>query len=871
MKKTFLLKTMLLLCALMVGGSAWADDITYTFTSKSWEAKVGETTANWTSGKDGAGFNNNGIQVTDNSSYTGANGTSPISYNDISEIVLTYNTNKSAGAGTAVVKIGNNTETSKSWGYSGSGDGRTANYTLTYSYATPQTGNVKITLNTTTNSIYLVSCKITYNSTISGTTAAPKISGNTLFLDNTTVTITNATSANGATIYYTTDGTTPTTSSTVYSAPFTINATTTVKDIAKKASDNNASSVVSETFTKATILTVAQARSAIDNSNTNDIDFVRGIIAKVVSLNDNGTLTYLISDDGSTSNSIQCYQGKNVGGEAFEAATDLEVGDIVIVKGQLEKSSNNYRFKANNEVVSMTARSKVNIATFTATTNPLILGETTSTTTTVTNNQSGWTPVSYSYESDNEDVATVNASGVITAVAKGTANITVTPVVSITDPAYKVGESKSLEITVSNPSHTATFSINGVISNESVEEGEAIPFPANPTTMGGKAFVGWTTSAIDGTTNTAPAFVQSATMSTANVAYFAVFANKSESTQVIDNYLTITNKDFTDALGGSYSTETITKTIGETSYSIELNACEQSSMCQMRDNATLSYIYVPTLPGKITNIATTECGNASGSSYSGTIHIKTSKTRGNSDTDDITKSDLSSATSFSINLTGNDKSFYLLTSAGLRIKDLTVTYKAEGTVVSYSAYCTTLPTTTTPAVTEFGWATYIAASDMEFAEGDAFIVTAANLTDGLTLEAATAVPQGTPLLLKGQGAKTAIVWATAPAALEDNLLTVSNGTFETGQYPYVLAKDGTSACFKQWTGDASVLNGRVVLILNQAVSTRSIYSLDEEMTGVQSVVREAINDNQYYNLSGQRVDNPTKGLYIVNGKKVIVK
>ena len=27
----------------------------------------------------------------------------------------------------------------------------------------------------------------------------------------------------------------------------------------------------------------------------------------------------------------------------------------------------------------------------------------------------------------------------------------------------------------------------------------------------------------------------------------------------------------------------------------------------------------------------------------------------------------------------------------------------------------------------------------------------------------------------------------------------------------------------------------------------------------------------YYNLSGQRVDQPQKGLYIVNGKKVIVK
>ena len=30
-------------------------------------------------------------------------------------------------------------------------------------------------------------------------------------------------------------------------------------------------------------------------------------------------------------------------------------------------------------------------------------------------------------------------------------------------------------------------------------------------------------------------------------------------------------------------------------------------------------------------------------------------------------------------------------------------------------------------------------------------------------------------------------------------------------------------------------------------------------------------DNTYYNIKGQRVAKPTKGLYIVNGKKVIIK
>ena len=137
-------------------------ETTYTFTSKSWAATNGGSAANWTSGKDGAGFSNNGIQVTTNA--TGANGTSPISFTNVTKVVCTYNTNKSKGAGTIDVQVGSNTSKSVEWKFSGSADGTSANFTATVDYSTPETGNVKITLNTTTNSIYLVSVTITTGS-----------------------------------------------------------------------------------------------------------------------------------------------------------------------------------------------------------------------------------------------------------------------------------------------------------------------------------------------------------------------------------------------------------------------------------------------------------------------------------------------------------------------------------------------------------------------------------------------------------------------------------------------------------------------------------------------------------------------------------
>lgn len=77
------------------------------------------------------------------------------------------------------------------------------------------------------------------------TLEAPKISGNTTFTESTQVTIT---AAEGATIKYTTDNSTPTSASSTYNGPLTLNATTTVKAIAIK--DGKTSSVASKVFTK---------------------------------------------------------------------------------------------------------------------------------------------------------------------------------------------------------------------------------------------------------------------------------------------------------------------------------------------------------------------------------------------------------------------------------------------------------------------------------------------------------------------------------------------------------------------------------------------------------------------------------------------
>ena len=62
--------------------------------------------------------------------------------------------------------------------------------------------------------------------------------------------------------------------------------------------------------------------------------------------------------------------------------------------------------------------------------------------------------------------------------------------------------------------------------------------------------------------------------------------------------------------------------------------------------------------------------------------------------------------------------------------------------------------------------------------------------------------------------------------------------------------------------------------LNVAVSSAPVLNLNfgDDTTGIDMVKGEGFKVNgEFYNLNGQRVTQPAKGLYIVNGKKVVIK
>lgn len=103
--------------------------------------------------------------------------------------------------------------------------------------------------------------------------------------------------------------------------------------------------------------TVAQARAAIDAGTGVTGVYATGIVSEIVTAYNAqyGNITYNISADGSTtSDQLQAYRGKNYNGDNFTSEDDIQVGDVVVVYGNLKKYNDTYEFDSGNQLVSLT-------------------------------------------------------------------------------------------------------------------------------------------------------------------------------------------------------------------------------------------------------------------------------------------------------------------------------------------------------------------------------------------------------------------------------------------------------------------------------------------------------------------------------------
>ena len=256
---------------------------------------------------------------------------------------------------------------------------------VTWDYSSSATDVTEYTFKPTSqtrcNSITIV--YTTIGGTVNPTCATPTFSPAAgTYTEAQTVSINCATE--GATIYYTTDGDDPTTNSTVYNNPISVSSNMTIKAMATADGYNN-STVATAAYTIVNIqhagteadpYTVADARAAIDaNVGTQGV-YATGIVCTASpQLYQSKYLSYYISADGlTTSDQLEAYNGLSFDGASFTSKDDVQVGDEVVIYGNLTKHNTTYEFAQDNVLVSLVRPQNPSITVTPATINAPFAG-----------------------------------------------------------------------------------------------------------------------------------------------------------------------------------------------------------------------------------------------------------------------------------------------------------------------------------------------------------------------------------------------------------------------------------------------------------------------------------------------------------------
>lgn len=477
------------------------------------------------------------------------------------------------------------------------------------------------------------------------------------------------------------------------------------------------------------------------------------------------------------------------------------------------------------------------------------------------------------------------------------------------------------------PTHELTFYANGVIiSTDTKGEGEIITFPTDPADVGDFKFVGWTTDEIDGVTDERPVILNTSStpMATDDMSIYAVFANQSgegakwkrvESKNVGAGVYAIvnslSNKPFNGSLSGGDALLTTDAFVFESdgyAYTTPEGTCEltltQSGDGYSMYNASHGYLYVKTKTSR-GNIAWHETEDSYWSYSSNNWGYLVT---------DLTEP----ATSVLQCMDFNDIRNYAANST------YTPVYFAQKeTTQAYSNYCTLVGNYEVVNFTTAGYKSYVTENAIDWAatlarnndnvdvhgyQVTAFSKTSVTLTE---LSDITTVAN-TPVILMGKEGNNLLVIANEEGSdistinqlkrgserkeSEKNFMYVlqkSNNWSEENPYDeynfyplrptrwndigdrqayLVLATAPGGGDIGGETGGPGLGVKPIPIIFINANDDEPMVSDDAGLVdGINDIQRNEALDGEFYSISGVRVAAPTKGLYIVNGKKVLVK
>ncbi|MBR1499702.1 MAG: Ig-like domain-containing protein [Bacteroidaceae bacterium] len=528
--------------------------------------------------------------------------------------------------------------------------------------------------------------------------------------------------------------------------------------------------------------TVAQARAAIDAGAGVTGVYATGIVSKIVTAYSEkyGNISYNISEDGTEeADQLQAFRGMSYNGKSFTSADDIQVGDIVVIYGNLTKYNTTYEFAQGNQLVSLSRTDVVE---------PSIELRTTS--------------------------VEVSAEGVDGVIGVSYRNFT--------------DYTADVEFYEADGETTATY--DWIIAE--INEDGYIDYIVDPN-PGAEA----------------------------RTAYMKVHALNEDGADVYSDLITVTQEP---GIVADYAVVPFAYNGGKSDLPTGftqngLGNDYSASTTKFRFDSTGDYLIV-----KIDKEAAMVFFDIKGNGFAdGTFTVQTSA-------DGEEYADIASYTAL-----GNLQTEALPLEADVRFIKWVYTEKGKGNVGLGNIKVVDWIDEVT--VGEAGYATYVTKHNEIFPANVAAYTAAIN-GEYVALTQVTAVPKGTPVVLKGEGTFTLI--PTVADNLSDvsgNELKASDGTVEGNGGIFVLAQPrGEKVGFYAVETGTKVAEGKAYLEAATASGVKAFYFEGDDATGINEELRMKNEESSIYkqgstivNLAGQRISKMQKGINIVGGKKVL--
>ena len=635
--------------------------------------------------------------------------------------------------------------------------------------------------------------------------------------------------------------------------------------------------------------TVTEALDIIPETGTTENVFVKGIISQIdeVEIDKYHNATYWISDDGTQNSALEVYHGKFLNGENFTAEDQILVGDEVVVSGKLKKYEETKEFEAGNYLVSLirTEKQESNLSFGEETTfNVNLNGDFTAPTPTYAEGYDG----TITYSSDNEDVALVDeeTGEVIIGSVEGSATITAsasaTNKFKASTATYTINVvDNRQEVTLTFTDVPATINVNetAIYTASATPAVEGIRYASNDENV---VMVDETSGEIAalaaGTATITASFAGNDNYKKATASYtitvvdpntMVVYQKVTSTDDITDGqYLIVNEEDAVAFNGGLETLDVASNTIGVTINDNKIAATEETDAAVFTIDVTAGTL--KSASGKYIGVSSNSNG------------LKTS--------DD----NLSYKNSFSIDVNGNAVISAVFTGSTMTLRfnsasgdnNYRFRYYKSGQQAIQLYKKISIPAEAV-SISSAGMATFSSTKPLDFTGvKDIYAYTAQVEGSKVNFKRVNKVPANTGLLLRNPNGESAVD-AQVPVIAETEAETVNNNALvavaetieslptvnnENGGTNYILNKKGDNIGFYKAAGQ-KVGAGKAYLHVPAGVGVREFIGFDDETDGIEQIENGqlAIDNAEIYNLSGQRVNKAQKGIYIVNGKNVVVK